>query len=163
MRSLILVIAILYSSSLFAAVQAGVGQSSTTSGRWVPGLELGVGHESWLATLSSVGVNNAYYYNSSYTVNVFHTWKAGDLFWGDVDSGFGAGAMYSVRGFEDSGSSQESTASDFVFGPAFFLQWYVAGPVYLKLDMLWGIRSLSALVGLNGQDVSMLSLGVRAW
>lgn len=163
MRSIGLVLLFLFSGYVNAAVQVGTGLSSTVSGRMIPGFELGLGGETWLGSFSAIGVNSSYYYQSNYTVNLFRTWKSGSLFWGDVDSGLGGGLMYAVRGFQDEGSSTEEKKSDIVVGPAFFVQWQLAGPLYLKLDMLWGIRGISELIGLNGQDVVFLSLGVRSW
>ena len=129
----------------------------------VPGVELGAGTENWRGSVSAVGVQNAYYYHSSYTGSFYRTWKSGSLFWAEVESGVGGGFMYAERGFQDEGSTTEEKKSDFALGPAFFVQWQFAGPVYLKLDMLWGLRGISPLIGLNGQDVVFLSLGVRAW
>jgi hypothetical protein len=163
MRFIFLALTFLFPSYLFASVQAGTGLSSTTSGRMVPGLEFGLGVENWRATVSAVGVKSAYYYNSSYTAGFFRTWKAGSLFWGEIESGLGGGVMYAERGFQDEGSTEEQKKSDVVAGPAFFVQWFVAGPVYLKLDMLWGFRGLGPLIGLNGQDVVFLSLGLSVW
>ncbi len=71
--------------------------------------------------------------------------------------------MYAVRGFQDEGSSKETTKDDLAIGPAYFVQWHFAGPVYLKVDMVWGLRGLGQLIGLNGQDVIFCSLGVKAW
>jgi hypothetical protein len=163
MRLTLLLIGLLFPSYLFAAVQAGTGLSSTTSGRMVPGVEFGLGTETWRASVSSIGVKNAYYYHSSYTASLFRTWKAGSLFWGEVESGLGGGLMYSERGFQDEGSTESQKKSDVVLGPAFFVQWFLVRPVYLKLDMLWGFRGLSPLIGLNGQDVIFLSLGLSVW
>lgn len=133
------------------------------SGRMVPGLEFGLGSENWRGTVSTIGVNNGYYYHSSYTANFFRAWKAGELFWGEIESGVGGGMNYAVRGFKDEGGTEETQKSDVVVGPAFFVQWQLAGPVYLKIDMLWGLRSVGQLVGLNGQDIIFISLGGRAW
>jgi Ca2+-binding RTX toxin-like protein len=163
MRSILLAFVFVFPGWLYAAVQVGSGLSSTMSGRIVPGLEVDLGGEVWRGSLSTIGVNSNYYYHSSYTAILFRTWKSGSLFWGDVESGFGGGVNYAVRGFRDEGSSIEETKSDVVIGPAFFVQWQFIGPLYLKLDMLWGLRGISQLIGLNGQDVIFLSLGVRAW
>lgn len=163
MRTVALIFVLLCPSWLLASVQVGTGLSSSTSGRLVPGLEFGIGRESWRATVSAIGVKSSYYYHSTFTGAGFATWKSGPFFWGEVESGLGGGLMYSLRGFQDEGSAAEEKKSDIALGPAFFVQWYFADPAYLKLDMIWGLRGLNQLVGLNGQDVIFLSLGLRAW
>ncbi len=154
---------ILCPSWLYAAVQVGTGLSSSMSGRPIPGLELGVGGEAWKATASAIGVQSSYYYHASYSASFFRTWKAGEFLWSEVQSGVGGGLMYSVRGFQDQGSTTEESKNDFALGPAFFVQWFLVGPVYLQLEMIWGLRGINELIGLNGQDVIFLSLGLSSW
>jgi hypothetical protein len=163
MRAITLLFVLLAPTWGFASVQVGTGFSSVTSGRMIPGLELGFGTDSWRATFSSIGVSNSYYFHSSYTASYFRSWKSGPMFWGEVESGLGGGAMYAVRGFQDQGSTEEQKKSDVALGPAFFVQWQLAGPAYLKMDMIWGLRGLTNIIGLNGQDVIFFSVGLRAW
>lgn len=163
MRRFIILVFLLSSQISFAAVQLGLGLSSSMSGRMVPGIELGLGSEKWLGTINAVGVKSGYYYHSNYSASFFRTWEAGSLFWGDMRSGVGGGLMFAQRGFQDENSTVNRKKSDFAAGPAYFLQWHFAGPIYLKLDMIWGLRGLSQMIGLNGQDVVFLSIGGRAW
>lgn len=163
MRLFLLALSLFFPGYLFAAVQVGTGLSSTTSGRMIPGVEFGLGNETWRGSFSSIGVKTGYYYHSSYTANFYRSWKAGALFWGEVESGIGGGFMYAERGFQDEGSTTEEKESDVVAGPSFFVQWFIVDPVYMKMDMLWGFRAIEPLIGLNGQDVIFFSLGVSAW
>jgi hypothetical protein len=163
MRFIFMLASLLSAEGAFASVQLGSGLSSSMSGRLVPGVELAAGTEIWRGSVNSIGVNTGYYYHSSYSAAFFRTWKAGELFWGEVESGLGGGVMYAVRGFRDEGSATETTKDDVAAGPAYFVQWQFAGPVYMKIDMIWGLRGLGQLIGLNGQDVIFFSLGVKAW
>lgn len=146
-----------------ASLDLGVGINSTMSGRFVPTLAGGLSFPDWAVSGSSAGVKNAYYYQSVYTLNGYRTWKSGSLFWGDVESGFGAGLMYAARGFQDKGSAREEKASDVALGPAFRVRWLFAGPVYLNLEMIIGIRNIVANLTLNAQDDIVLSIGVPLW
>lgn len=162
MRCLFLAFLLGFSLPASASFHLGTGMSSAMSGRPVPGLDLGVGGESWRATFSAIGTNSNIYYHTSYTASLFSSWKLGSLFWGEIESGLGGGIMGASRGFLDTGSATEEKKNDIAIGPAFFVQWYFAGPAYLKIDMIWGIRGM-AIIGLNGQDVIFASLGIRAW
>lgn len=157
------VFSVVFPSRSYAALQIGTGLSSAMSGRIVPGLEVGFDMGAIKGTVNTVGVSSSYYYHTSYAASVFRTWNSGQLFWGDVQSGVGGGLMYAVRGFRDEGSLQEEQASDFTGGPAFFVQWNVLSPVYLKLEMIMGLRDLTKAIGLNAEDIVFFSMGVSSW
>ncbi len=159
---------LLFLTSLFIAVSAnasidiGAGISSTTSGRFVPALTGGLYTGGWAITGSANGVQTGYYYHSIYTLNYYRTWSSGNLFGGDVNSGFGAGVTYSMRGYEDVNADLKEIA-DLTLGPAFFVRWDFGDTVYLNTEMIFGLRDLIQHIALNAQDAIVFSLGVQLW
>lgn len=145
-----------------ATIEMGLGYSSATTGHTSPALILGLGAGDWAMTGSSTGYQTTAYYHSSYTLNYYWTWGSGDFFWGKLESGFGIGTLYAIRGFTDQGSTEE-TKSDFNLGPAFRLKWIFLDPVFISLEALFGLRDLTQHLALNAQDSINLSLGVAAW
>lgn len=142
-------------------LEVGGGLNSFTGGRTVPSLELAYLKNSQAFAWAATGVRNKYYYQASHLLFYFRTWNAGSMWGGDVDAGFGAGAGYSVRGFQDEGSTTETTASDVLLGPAIRLNWSFK-VVYLNFSTLYGLRQWDKhLLGLNFQDVESLTVGVR--
>jgi len=146
----------------WSSIDLGSGISSVTSGRMVPGLNVGYTSSNWALSINSIGVSSSYYYQSSYSMNYFWTWQSDQLFWGRTTSGFGFGALYSQRGFQDEGSTTQEVKSDYGLGPSFRVRWFFAQPIYMNMEMLWGLRG-TANLALNGQDFIMFSVGVQAW
>jgi hypothetical protein len=145
----------------FADIEVGSGMNSLTSGRVIPSLEIsyatGDSALSWVGS----GVRNAYYYQAAHQLSYFKTWNSGTLWGGNISSGFGGGAAYSVRSFQDEGSTTESKASDYVLGPALRMNWSY-GFVFINMTATFGIRDLwQHLAGLTFQDIETISIGVR--
>ena len=66
-----------------------------------------------------------------------------------------------VRGFLDANSTTETTATDYILGPAIYLSWSY-GFLQFKFTSIFGLRDLSQhLLGLTFQDSQTISLGVR--
>ena len=161
---LLVVLIFLFTFETLAACQLGTGFNSATGGRLVPSINLGVGSSSFEVIFSSTGVSTPAYYHSAYKVAGYWTWKAGDFLIGDIDAGFGAGALYAVRSFADTGAQFE-TKSDYVLGPAFFVRWSFLGPVFLAVDSLYGVVGPSNrfldIVSLNARDNVNFMIGIR--
>lgn len=146
-----------------AGVDVGLGFNSTTSARLRPALILGTSWGNSRLSAGLTGVKSNYYYHSSYNLAFYKTWKSGDLFFADVESGLGVGGLYSLRSFQDEGSSTATNKSDFVLGPAFEMQWLFSNLTFLSIEVIWGLRDFSSHLALNAQDVVTFSLGVRSW
>ena len=157
MRFPLFVLVLFAIPSLWAGIDLGLGFNSATSGRMIPALVGGAAFSDSRLSGSMTGVKSGYYYHSSYNLNYYKTWKAGDLFFGEMESGFGIGGLYAIRSFQDDGSLTASTKSDFVLGPAFEMQWLFTRVTYVSLEMLWGIRELTNHLALNAQDVVTFS------
>jgi hypothetical protein len=139
----------------------GAGINAQTGGRNVPAIEISYLRSNDIFTWAATGVRNEYYYQASHLLFYFRNWKAGTMWGGDVNAGFGAGAGYSIRGFQDEGSTTEVTKSDFLLGPALRLNWSL-GFFYLNLSTVFGLRDLQThIVGLTFQNVESLTIGFR--
>ena len=147
----------------FATFSIGTGYNTTTGGRTIPSFNLGFAGGSLEYLIASTGVSTTSYYHSSYSLGIYHAWKAGDIASGPINAGFGGGALYAVRGLKETGSSLV-TKSDYVLGPAFFGRWNFLGPAYVSVECLYGIIGPSSrwgdLLGMNARDHVNLSFGV---
>ena len=71
--------------------------------------------------------------------------------------------MYSSRGFQDEGGTSEREKGDFVFEPAFRVNWTIFPHAFINFDATYGLRTLGNHLLLNFQDVLVFSVGVRLW
>jgi len=150
-----------FSSQSWAMFELGAGLSSATSGRHLPALTGALTGSNWALTGSSTGARSGYYYYANYSAAWMRTWSADSFLWSTLEAGFGAGAFYSLRSFKDEGATSEDKNSDFGLGPAFRVQWNVLSPVYINLEVIWGLRDLMRHLTLNGQDLVTFSVGVE--
>lgn len=147
-----------------AAVLLGTGFNSATGGRLVPALNFGAGGNSFEVLFSSTGVSTQAYYHSAYKLGAYWTWKAGDLFIGNVEAGLGAGALYAERSFEDAGAAAEKK-TDYVLGPTFFVRWVFFDPAFLAVEGLYGLigpsNRFGDIIALNARDNVNFIIGMR--
>jgi hypothetical protein len=143
------------------ALELGLGTSSSTEGRLVPALSgsLGVGGD-YLLTGTSTGVQTPIYHLSAYTLGIVKRWEAGQFWWARLDVGFGLGLAYSHYGYRDSPTATKDVKTDFTAGPLFQFRWGMLDPVYLGLDVMFGLRSPTVLFALAAQDIILFSVGV---
>ncbi len=123
---------------------------------------MGVLHNDNVYNFSSTGVRNSYYYQSSYQLAYYKSWKAGSMWSGEMTSGFGGALSYSIRSFKDEGTTAtERTVSDVVVGPSLRMN-LAFGFFYINMSATFGLRNLENHIGsLTFQDVESLSIGVR--
>lgn len=163
-NKLLYFIVILFFFDARAGLLIGSGFNSATGGRLVPSLNLGVGSDSFEVLFTSTGVSTPAYYHSAYKLGAYWTWKAGDFLVGNIDAGFGGGALYAIRSFADTGA-QADTKTDYVLGPTFFARWNFWEPVFIGVDGLYGLIGPSGKNGdvlvLNARDNVSFVLGVR--
>lgn len=160
----LLIFILLLHPSVEASYEMGVGSTSLTSGRIVPTLALAVTDSSWTVSGFSTGVQNSYYYQSSYGVNYFKTWNAGTFWGGNLSHGFGGGAVYSLRAFQDEGSTSEAKSTDFLLGPSLRTNWSYGNSVYINIDAIFGVRNpFVSIFSLAFQDAICMSVGIRLW
>lgn len=161
---LLFVLSIQPSFEARAAVLLGTGFNSATGGRLVPALNLGLGDHAFEVLFTSTGVSTTSYYHSAYKLGAYWTWRAGDFLIGNVDAGFGAGALYAVRSFSDTGAQAE-TKSDYVLGPTFFARWVFWNPAFVAVEGLYGLIGPSNRYGdilaLNARDNVSFVIGIR--
>ncbi len=151
----------LVSTLAFAEIEIGSGNSSMTGGRFVPSIDLAYLQNNNVLAWSGTGVKSGYYYQSSHQLSYFKSWKAGDMWGGDVNSGFGGSVAYTTRAFQDEGSTLEQKDSDFLLGPAIRMNLSY-GFFYINMSATFGIRNvLTHAMSLTFQDVESLSVGVR--
>jgi hypothetical protein len=157
----IFLISTLFSNFAIAGIEIGSGNSSMTGGRYVPSIDLAYLHDNNVFAWSGTGVKSGYYYQSSHQLSYFKSWKAGDMWGGDVNSGFGGSVAYTTRAFQDEGSTLEQKDSDFLLGPAIRMNLSY-GFFYINMSATFGIRNvLTHAMSLTFQDVESLSVGVR--
>ncbi len=162
MQKLALIL-LLFPAVAFSSLEVGMGMNSTHSGRVVPSLSGAITGNSWALSAFSSGVQNSYYYHSSYGLSWFAQKKVGDMIGGPVAFGIGIGGMYAERGFQDLDATSESKKNDFAIGPAIRLNWTMAGNFYFNIEGIYGLRNLGSHLYLNFQDVISTSIGVRLW
>ncbi|MBK9295239.1 MAG: hypothetical protein IPM57_12510 [Oligoflexia bacterium] len=151
------------SFKVLASVEAGFGVTSATSGRLVPAVSAAVTwSDKWALTGFSTGVSTNAYYQSTYGLSFFRTWKAGEIIGIDVQSGFGLGTFFSKREFKNlsSGSAAEQK-TDFGVGPALRMNLSFFKNFYLNMEATYGLRELGAHFTFNFQDMVSASLGFR--
>lgn len=141
-----------------AAVAAGVGFSSTTSGRQVPALAAAVDVATWTVSGYSAGVTTPLYSHSGYLLQVSKPFLKGD-FLGTVEFGVGGGIYYAHRALRATPSAQTETNSTFALGPSFRTVWRPVGPLYVGFDVLIGVRPSTAMLNWVYQDAVAMSLG----
>lgn len=161
----LLVISFLFTSSFSilarAGFEIGTGSNSMTGGRYIPSLDVSYLHNDKIFAWSATGVKSDYYYQSSHQISFFKSWKAGEMFYGTVNAGFGGAAAYTSRGFQDEGAAAEQNDSDFLIGPAVRMNLSYKF-FYFNMSSTFGIRNLAThLLSLTFQDVQSLSVGVR--
>lgn len=159
--SLFLIVFLLHTSNAFADFEIGSGTNSYTAGRYVPSIDLSYATPDQVFAVSTTGVKNSYYYQSSYLVAYFRSWNVGTFWGGNMSTGFGGAAGYSVRSFQDKGSTVSSDTSDFIIGPTFRMHLSY-GFFFINMSSLLGLRDLSNhITGLTFQDVESFSIGVQ--
>ncbi len=146
-----------------ASVEIGLGTTSANGGRIVPALTGGVATSNWGMFFSSTGVANSYYYQSNYQISYYWMFSGGTMWGGKISPGFGLGTMYTIRSFQDEGSTSEVKSDDFAVGPALRMHWIFWNTAYVGVDAIWGLRSLTSLTSLAFQDYTCLSLGAQLW
>ncbi len=150
-----------FSRPTSASIQFGSGLNSAIGGRTVPSINLGVGTDSFEVLTSSVGVATKAYSHSAYSLGGYWTKKAGDLFFGQVVSGFGVGAIYAHRTFKDMTAAEEKK-EDFALGPALFSRWKLAGPFFISVEGIVGINvgsHFGDFIAMNYRDQVNLIIG----
>lgn len=151
----------LISFNALSSVEVGTGFNSAHSGRVVPSLNIALVSADSVISFYSSGVQNSYYYHSSYSLTYFKSKSVGDVFNFPVSFGVGLGINLSERGFDENASSNVEKDSDFVIGPAIRVHWQMFSLMYLSLETIYGIRDIGSHLALNFQDVTSLSVGVR--
>lgn len=146
---------------LFASVELGMGLNSGFAGRLVPSLNHAYSSPSFAMSAFSSGVKNDYYYHSVYGLNLYYMRKAGDLFAGDVQFGFGLGTMFAERGFQDLGDTNTETHSDYLLGPSFRVNWSYFDSIFMNIDATYGLRDIGNHIGMNFQEIISFSVGAR--
>lgn len=146
--------------SAVADIYAGLGYSGVTTGRKIPALHLAQSSDNYHFSFVSTGVKTKIYYHNAYQGSLLSKWTAGDLFWGELEAGFGGGLLYGVRGYRDNVDESYERETNTVVGPTIYVGWEVLPHVMISLEVLYGIRDLSAL-SLVFQENAVGSVGVR--
>jgi|GEM_PF-2411514 len=149
------------SSSPSNIVELGLGLNSFSSGRLVPVLSGAYNWGRYAITASTTGASTGYYYYAAYSAGFYRTWTAGTFITGKLEAGLGGGVFYTQRDFLDEGVTRSQASSDFGLGPSFRVKWVVFDPLFVNMEVLWGLRDLSAHLTLNAQDVVNFSIGAQ--
>lgn len=161
LKILKITIVFLISFNGLCAFEVGTGFNSAHSGRLVPSLNIALISVDSTISFYSSGVQNSYYYHSSYSLTYFKSKNVGEIFSFPVSFGAGVGINLSERGFDENASSNVEKDSDFVIGPAIRVNWQMLSMMYLSLESIYGIRDIGSHLALNFQDVTSFSIGLR--
>ena len=143
----------------YAELSVGPAFTGATSGRVVPSLFLGLDISSFIVTYYGTGVSTSVYYQVTNQIGFLKKWSKKPFLWGQVEPALGGAALFSQRGYSPNPSTQQVT-NDFTLGPDFRVSWYLSGPVFLSVDVLFGLQSLYNLFYLAPQDEANLVLGI---
>lgn len=152
-------LALILNPQCFATVQAGTAMTSFTSGRQVPGLQLGLETANLLFSATATGYRTKYDYLSGYILSGYKLWTGDTLLGAPVKLGFGLGGYYSKRGYKETLSSETKSKDDFGLGPCFTAGIYPFDFMYLRIEALFGVGNINNIF-LTFQDMAQLSLGV---
>jgi hypothetical protein len=148
-------------TKVLAVSEVGLGLNSSFSGRLVPTLTGAIGNDGLLLAGFASGVQNSYYYQSSYGLAFYRIVRVGELVGGAVSFGGGLGGFYAERGFQDSSQTENYKKKDYVLGPSIRVNWTIVGGFFLNVDATYGLRDLDSHLALNFQDIICTSLGFR--
>ena len=149
------------STTAHARAIVGGSMSSVFAGRPTPGLNIGFMGKSFGMTFYTSGVRTTHYFHSAYLLDAFWLWKPGDFGWGDIIAGFGGGLYFGNRGYRHTRTSDIHPSQDIDVGPAIRVAWYFAGPVFVAVETMFGVRNIIQPALFFFQDVSHVSLGVE--
>lgn len=137
--------------------------SSTTSGRRIPLLYGGVESKDYALSLSSIGYKNTLGYISAWNLNTYVLFYPDKFWWGKMQAGLGLGFFYYEEGFKNSLDDDGVTKKNYTAGPSLRVLWSIAGPFYLGLEAVYGIRPrfLNNHLLLSTQDTVQLLMGVE--
>ncbi len=158
--SAVIPIVLLFTGNLYAETYIGLGFSGVTHGRNIPALHVAwVGKESRISFIST-GVKTPVYYHNAYQLGWLSTWKAGDLFLGELEAGFGGAILHGVRGYRDDTDSSYDKETNTVFGPAIYIGWEILPHVMISMETIFGIYKEKASY-LIFQENCAGSIGVK--
>lgn len=141
----------------------GSGMSTTTSGRRIPLAYGGIESKDYALSLSSVGYKNTLGYMSAWNLNAYALFYPDKFWWGKMQAGLGLGVFYYQEGFKNGLDDGGMTKKNYTAGPSIRVLWSIAGPIYLGLEAVYGIRPrfLSNHLLLSTQDTVQLLAGVE--
>jgi hypothetical protein len=147
-----------------ASIYLGTGYNNATGGRVIPSLNIGAGGSTYDVLISSTGVSTKSYSHSAYSVGGYWTKNLGDFLTGKIKVGYGFGASYAHRTFQDLNQSEEKK-TDLALGPAFFSRWYFIESVFISVEAILGLgdpgRDFGDMLAMNVRDQVNFSLGVE--
>lgn len=141
----------------------GSGMSSTTGGRRIPLLYASLESKDYALSLSSIGYKNTLGYISAWNLNTFALFYSDKLLWGKLQAGAGLGFFYYEEGFKNSLDEKGTSQNNYTAGPCLRALWSFAGPFYLGLEALYGLRPqfLTHHILLSTQDTVQILVGVE--
>ncbi|MBF0298579.1 MAG: hypothetical protein HQK51_07665 [Oligoflexia bacterium] len=146
----------------FAYFKFGTILSSSTRGRALPGLYLGLETTSAGISLSSAGYNNTLGYFSAYQANAFTLFHPGSFLWGKTEIGLGLGLFYYKMGYKDNLQTNTSSVdrSNLAVGPAIRAFWFFLGGAFIGIETMLGIREPYLNLLLCFQDSTQVVAGI---
>ncbi|MBT3984449.1 MAG: hypothetical protein HOE90_24045 [Bacteriovoracaceae bacterium] len=143
-----------------ALIRLGTGVSAVTEGRVHPLIFGGVDAGDLAFTAYSVGYKSSYSYHSAYQVNFFFNFFPKETFiWGHFVAGAGWGVHFFEKGFQGGPSDRRLKKRNFATGPTIRGLWHYAGPLFIGLEAMYGMRNLGAHILLSTQDTAALIVG----
>jgi hypothetical protein len=158
-KNLIILLLLIGPIKAYCLISLGSGFTSTTGGRLSPMIYGGYDSPTFALVGSSVGVKTSAYYLSSYSMSALLLNDIGDFWWGKVNAGAGIGLLYSIRSMKD--STYSNTTYDFNYGPCLRVTWEFIPNMYVGVDALFGVPSLSQLIQFSTKQSTSLIFGFK--
>lgn len=130
-------------------------------GRSIPGLYLGAGGEKLAFSASTVGFKTTLHYYSGYQLNGFYIFRPGNILWGKVEAGIGAGVYFYKLGYrENINDFNGAQRSNFAAGPSVRVFWHLLSSCFIGIESMLGLRNLYLNALLSVQDSTQLVAGI---
>ncbi|MBF0206953.1 MAG: hypothetical protein HQK53_08670 [Oligoflexia bacterium] len=142
-------------------VKVGTLFSSSTRGRSIPGIYLGLEGSDLGGSFSTIGVESTLSYFSAYQINLFKLFHPKNNFIGKVEAGLGAGLFFYQIGYRDNlEDAPGQKKRNFAFGPSIRALWYFYGGAFVGIESMLGLRNLFFNIVLSYQDSTQLIFGI---
>lgn len=161
--SILVLVLLAYSPVPAKAVSVAIGAAMTahSSGQLNPGIHGALDFKNFAITGYSTGMATEAFFLNGYQAAFYWMFSPGDFLWGEFRAGFGIGVMYRKLGWRTNPNNANfiDIREDVNFGPAVRGVWYVAKPIFIAVEGVFGLKDIGNTIHFNFQDSSALIVG----